>query len=223
MLPCGPAHEKRYPYLDRDLLEFLFAVPREQLLRPGQRQPRSCAARLQGSSRGGLESTAEGIRSRAGRSLKSRNISTWLLPKLDTMITKRRSALSIAPPSAGSSRTPRVGLETLPVALWRTIGMEAWLRNLEARGLLKCEEISAQEPDIALNECFVRSEQQRSFRMKAESQPKEVILMKYEKPEVRLSVEAILTIETFTKGTGLADNIVGDMEFRSTPAYESDE
>jgi asparagine synthase (glutamine-hydrolysing) len=30
--------EKRYPYLDRDLLEFLYAVPREQLVRPGQRR-----------------------------------------------------------------------------------------------------------------------------------------------------------------------------------------
>jgi hypothetical protein len=28
---------------------------------------------------------------------------------------------------------------------------------------LKCEEISAQEPDIALNERTIRSEQQRSF------------------------------------------------------------
>jgi asparagine synthase (glutamine-hydrolysing) len=33
-LPC----EWRYPYLDRDLLEFLFAIPREQLIRPGQRR-----------------------------------------------------------------------------------------------------------------------------------------------------------------------------------------
>jgi len=33
-----PLYEKRYPYLDRDLLEFLFAIPREQLLRPGQRR-----------------------------------------------------------------------------------------------------------------------------------------------------------------------------------------
>ena len=33
-LPC----EKRYPYLDRDLLAFLFAIPREQLVRPGQRR-----------------------------------------------------------------------------------------------------------------------------------------------------------------------------------------
>ena len=37
-LPSEPVYEKRYPYLDRDLLEFLFAVPREQLLRPGQRR-----------------------------------------------------------------------------------------------------------------------------------------------------------------------------------------
>lgn len=31
-------HERRYPYLDRDLLEFLYAIPREQLVRPGQRR-----------------------------------------------------------------------------------------------------------------------------------------------------------------------------------------
>jgi asparagine synthase (glutamine-hydrolysing) len=36
--PINPAYDRRYPYLDRDLLEFLFAVPREQLVRPGQRR-----------------------------------------------------------------------------------------------------------------------------------------------------------------------------------------
>jgi asparagine synthase (glutamine-hydrolysing) len=30
--------EYRYPYLDRELLEFLYAIPREQLVRPGQRR-----------------------------------------------------------------------------------------------------------------------------------------------------------------------------------------
>jgi asparagine synthase (glutamine-hydrolysing) len=30
--------DKRYPYLDRDLLEFLFAVPRHQLTQPGRRR-----------------------------------------------------------------------------------------------------------------------------------------------------------------------------------------
>jgi asparagine synthase (glutamine-hydrolysing) len=33
-----PPYEIRYPLLDRDLLEFLFAIPREQLLRPRQRR-----------------------------------------------------------------------------------------------------------------------------------------------------------------------------------------
>jgi asparagine synthase (glutamine-hydrolysing) len=42
-LSCAPSgqlvnREKRYPFLDRDLLEFLFAIPREQLLRPGDRR-----------------------------------------------------------------------------------------------------------------------------------------------------------------------------------------
>ncbi|MGB6877164.1 MAG: asparagine synthase-related protein [Candidatus Acidiferrales bacterium] len=34
----NPACERRYPYLDRDLLEFLFAIPQEQLVRPGHRR-----------------------------------------------------------------------------------------------------------------------------------------------------------------------------------------
>jgi hypothetical protein len=46
--------------------------------------------------------------------------------------------------------------------------------------------------------------------------------MKYEKPEVRLSAEAIRTIETFSKGMGFPDSIVGDL-VHSTPAYEADE
>ena len=37
-LPFEPPFEKRYPYLDRDLLEFMFAIPREQLVRSTQRR-----------------------------------------------------------------------------------------------------------------------------------------------------------------------------------------
>lgn len=37
-LSSVPLKEERYPFLDRDLLEFLFAVPREQLVRPRQRR-----------------------------------------------------------------------------------------------------------------------------------------------------------------------------------------
>ncbi len=37
-LPSEPLYEGRYPYLDRRLLEFMYAIPREQLVRPGQRR-----------------------------------------------------------------------------------------------------------------------------------------------------------------------------------------
>jgi len=37
-IPTEPPYEKRYPYLDRSFLEFMYAVPREQLVRPGQRR-----------------------------------------------------------------------------------------------------------------------------------------------------------------------------------------
>lgn len=37
-LPFEPSYETRYPYLDRDLLEFLLAIPREQMARPTQRR-----------------------------------------------------------------------------------------------------------------------------------------------------------------------------------------
>jgi asparagine synthase (glutamine-hydrolysing) len=38
VLPSDPPRENRYPYLDRDLLEFTYAVPREQFVRPGRRR-----------------------------------------------------------------------------------------------------------------------------------------------------------------------------------------
>lgn len=34
----APRYEYRYPYLDRDLVDFLYRIPREQLVRPGQRR-----------------------------------------------------------------------------------------------------------------------------------------------------------------------------------------
>ncbi len=37
-LSLEPTYERRYPYLDRSLLEFMYAVPRGQLVRPGQRR-----------------------------------------------------------------------------------------------------------------------------------------------------------------------------------------
>src|SRR5215467_459440 len=37
-VPCGPLYEWRYPFLDRDLVAFCSAIPREQLVRPKERR-----------------------------------------------------------------------------------------------------------------------------------------------------------------------------------------
>jgi asparagine synthase (glutamine-hydrolysing) len=37
-VPVAPLLDRRYPFLDRDLLSFLFAIPRDQMVRPGQRR-----------------------------------------------------------------------------------------------------------------------------------------------------------------------------------------
>lgn len=37
-LASAPARERRFPFLDRDLLEFLYNIPREQLVQPGRRR-----------------------------------------------------------------------------------------------------------------------------------------------------------------------------------------
>jgi asparagine synthase (glutamine-hydrolysing) len=34
----SPVRERRYPFLDRDLLEFLYSIPRAQIVRPGRRR-----------------------------------------------------------------------------------------------------------------------------------------------------------------------------------------
>jgi asparagine synthase (glutamine-hydrolysing) len=37
-LPAHPHYERRYPFLDRDFLEFCYSLPREQLVRPSERR-----------------------------------------------------------------------------------------------------------------------------------------------------------------------------------------
>jgi asparagine synthase (glutamine-hydrolysing) len=38
VLQANPPYEKNYPYLDRSLIEFMYSIPREQLVRPGRRR-----------------------------------------------------------------------------------------------------------------------------------------------------------------------------------------
>ncbi len=151
VLPSEPAYEKRYPYLDRDLLEFLFAVPREQLLRPGQRRS------LMRRALAGV--VPEEILNRKRKAFVARRPLVGLadqfeglLQMLDPMIA---ASLGIVDPTAFRRELDkaRVGRGTLPIPLLRTIGIDMWLRNLAAGGLLKNQAVPRGEPGIALTTC----------------------------------------------------------------------
>lgn len=120
-------HVKRYPYLDRDLLEFLWALPAEQLVRPGQR--RSLIRR----SLVGI--VPEGLLNRKRKAFLTRSptlavssqwsrlasgTEPWLLEALGVVNTRGLSRVL---------EDARRGLEVPVVTLMRVIQMEAWLRQ----------------------------------------------------------------------------------------------
>jgi asparagine synthase (glutamine-hydrolysing) len=127
-IPSQRVYEKRYPYLDRSLLEFLYAVPREQLVRPGQRRS------LMRRSLVGI--VPDEILSRRRKAFISRspmveisNESAKLAAFSKNMVS---SSLGIVEPkrfsAALDSARERHGV-ALPF-LSRTLLIECWLRDL---------------------------------------------------------------------------------------------
>ncbi len=130
-LPADPPYEKRYPYLDRDLLEFLFAIPREQLVRPGEHRSlvrRALAGivpdevlhrrRKAYVSRAPLAAISQEWESFAGL---SKDMATASLG-----IVNARSFAEIL-------ERARQGKQVPIVSVMRTLDLEIWLRALEQR------------------------------------------------------------------------------------------
>jgi asparagine synthase (glutamine-hydrolysing) len=131
-LPSEPPHEKRYPYLDRDLLEFIYAIPREQLVRPTQR--RSLMRRAL------VGMVPDEILNRKRKAFVARApllmiASQWphFVEMTQHMVS---SSLGIVDSEAifGILQNARQGKEVPTVALMRTIRIESWLRNLHSSG-----------------------------------------------------------------------------------------
>ena len=132
-LACGvlslePLCEARYPYLDRDLLKFLYAIPREQLVRPGQRRS------LMRRALAGF--VPDEVLNRKRKAFVVR-------APLPAAPTERVSPSELGSHMIASSLgiiDPRIFSETLEkarrgfevpmVPLLRTIGIEDWLRRL---------------------------------------------------------------------------------------------
>jgi asparagine synthase (glutamine-hydrolysing) len=132
-LACSTLHfdpplERRYPYLDRDLLEFIYAVPREQLVRPGQRRS------LMRRALAGI--VPDEVLNRKRKALVTRSpviaiSSEWdlLVRMTDHMVSDSlgivdsklfREALKKARLTSGEQIVP----------LMRTVAVEMWLKNI---------------------------------------------------------------------------------------------
>ena len=141
-VPREPTYERRYPFLDRDLLEFLFAIPREQLVRPGQRRS------LMRRALAGI--IPEEILGRRRKAYIARSpIASLLSTKGE--LAQRSASMILA--SLGIIDLSRF-LEALKcsgddnaipvISLKKTLGIELWLRALTNQKLLTLARPSAE-------------------------------------------------------------------------------
>jgi len=133
-LPSEPPYEKRYPFLDRDLLEFLYAIPREQLVRPSQRRS------LMRRALAGLVPDEILNRKRKAYVVRSTTatISTQWASLVETGEPMVTSLLGIVEPNTVEEAINKAqrGQQVPVVTLMRTLGIECWLRSLRNRGIL---------------------------------------------------------------------------------------
>jgi|SRR5579862_409177 len=152
--PANPCYESRYPYLDRDLLEFVCAIPRQQLVRPGQRRS------LMRRSLAGIVPDAVLNRRRKAYVARAplRAIAKgWdqLIERIPNMVT---ASLGIVVPEvfAESLKRAREGGEIPTVPLLRTLLLEDWLRSIQAQGYLSATATSTNPLSISSVPAAVR-------------------------------------------------------------------
>jgi|SRR5215469_1437711 len=134
VLSPNPRLEKRYPYLDRDLLEFLFAVPRNQVVRPGER--RSLMRRAL------REIVPSEVLNRSRKAFVARSQIVALSAQWNKLPREHESmALAglgiVDPVKFGCAiEASRYDKEIPALQLMRAVGVEEWLRNLVRQGVL---------------------------------------------------------------------------------------
>jgi asparagine synthase (glutamine-hydrolysing) len=145
-LAPDPSLENRYPYLDRTLLEFMFAVPRGQLVRPKQRRSLMRRALV------GI--VPDKILNRRTKAFVCRSplvdISTdrsRLIAMTQTMLASSLGVVDSE--SFGVTLHKALGGEVTPVvSMLRTIQVEDWLRNMNGVGIIRIDRNS--RPELCL-------------------------------------------------------------------------
>ena len=141
-LPFEPTFEKRYPYLDRGLLEFVFAIPRDQLVRPKQRRS------LMRRALTGI--VPDEILNKKGKAFVVRSPLIRIATNWDTLVEMSQhlvsGSLGIVDPRgfADALRSARRGEELPTVRLMRTISLENWIRSLTSSAIVDLSETCRQ-------------------------------------------------------------------------------
>jgi asparagine synthase (glutamine-hydrolysing) len=126
--------EERYPYLDRDLVEFMISIPREQVMRPGQR--RSLMRRSL------VQLVPSEIIQRKRKAYVIRGILTALeegWPVIQNLFQQPLSGRDgiIRPAQFSEAAQAAIhGDSKNVIDLQRTFELELWLRSLRDRGIL---------------------------------------------------------------------------------------
>ena len=144
-LPFEPPFERRYPYLDRELLEYMFALPPEQTVRPTQRRSLMRRALV------GIvpdEILNKKRKAFVARSPLVRIARDWVhfVNLTDDMIARSVGILDPGPLLAALQKGRR-GEDVPTVTLMRAILLEVWLRNLRTLGIVKMD--AALKPESA--------------------------------------------------------------------------
>jgi asparagine synthase (glutamine-hydrolysing) len=133
-LPFEPPYEKRYPYLDRGLLEFMFAIPREQLVRPTQRRSLMRRALVGIVPDEILNKKWKAFVVRAPLVAMANDWAQFV------EMTQRMIGSSYGIVNADrfleALKKARRGEDTRTITLLRTMRIEGWLRNLQALGYI---------------------------------------------------------------------------------------
>jgi len=136
-LPFEPPYEKRYPYLDRGLLEFMFAIPREQLVRPTQRRSLMRRALVGIVPDEILNRKTKAFVTRAPMVAIS-NDWAHFAGMTQNMLS---SSLGIVDSERISEALQKVrrGEEVPMITLRRTLCLEEWLKDLRALGIINLD------------------------------------------------------------------------------------
>jgi asparagine synthase (glutamine-hydrolysing) len=132
-LSSKPVYENRYPYLDRDLLEFMYSVPREQLVRPGQRRSMMRRALVGIVPDELLNRKRKAYIARGPVADISANW-TRFADSTQHMISRSLGIVE-AERFLEAFQIARRGKEVPVVTLMRTLSIETWLRSLRGHGI----------------------------------------------------------------------------------------